>query len=243
VSTALSGTALMGSQVAIDSGNKQAAKALQYASITLGVAALVLTGISIAPAIQTYFAVGWFDLAEHWYDTTSLWEAAPAARALSNARGVGFIELSYSGGLAEPLIDMPSSISSSSSKAVDLGPTLSKTVEVVDLGARLNESGSVLSSTSSSWHTSTASLSASLTSQDSWQPLRAIEEVLGNVGAVAADLDEGAQPFVLNAHATRVLNPFEVEDFLWGGSLFTPVEELSDDVFADEARAHEYLFR
>ena len=52
----LSGIALMGSQGALDSGNKQAAKALQYTSIGLSAAALIAAGVAIAPIIApSYF--------------------------------------------------------------------------------------------------------------------------------------------------------------------------------------------
>jgi hypothetical protein len=45
----------MGSQGALDSGNKQAAKALQYTSIGLSAISLIGTGIAIAPAISASF--------------------------------------------------------------------------------------------------------------------------------------------------------------------------------------------
>ena len=55
VTGALSGLSLMGSQAALDSGNKSVAKALQYTSIGLGVVATVATVAAIAPAISSYF--------------------------------------------------------------------------------------------------------------------------------------------------------------------------------------------
>jgi hypothetical protein len=96
VSTALSGAALMGSQVAIDSGNKQAAKALQYSSIGLSIAALVATGFSLAPVMQEYWAVGLFSTFKHWYDTTNLWEAA-AEKAIADSNAITNIDDSFSG--------------------------------------------------------------------------------------------------------------------------------------------------
>ncbi len=54
VTASLSGISLMGSQGALDSGNKQAAKALQYISIGLGAASIVLTGVAIAPAVYGF---------------------------------------------------------------------------------------------------------------------------------------------------------------------------------------------
>lgn len=56
VSAALSGISLLGSQAALDSGNKAAAKALQFTSIGLGLAAIVSNGIALAPAASNFFA-------------------------------------------------------------------------------------------------------------------------------------------------------------------------------------------
>ncbi len=53
--TTLSGIALMGSQGALDSGNKDAAKALLYTSIGLGALAIVDAGIAIAPKVSATF--------------------------------------------------------------------------------------------------------------------------------------------------------------------------------------------
>jgi RHS repeat-associated protein len=55
VSTSLSGISLMGSQAALDSGNKQAAKTLQYTSIGLSTVALIAAGVAIAPEIVPSF--------------------------------------------------------------------------------------------------------------------------------------------------------------------------------------------
>ncbi|MCY4045308.1 MAG: hypothetical protein OXE99_09530 [Cellvibrionales bacterium] len=55
ISTALSGLSLMGSQAALDSGNKAAAKALQYTSMGLGVLATVEGVVAIAPSVADFF--------------------------------------------------------------------------------------------------------------------------------------------------------------------------------------------
>ena len=51
----LAGIALMGSQAALDHGNKEVAKALEYVGISLGIAALVEAGVAIAPIISSKF--------------------------------------------------------------------------------------------------------------------------------------------------------------------------------------------
>jgi hypothetical protein len=51
VATSLSGVAMMGSQVALDSGNKEAAKALQITSVTLGALAMAELVVAVAPKI------------------------------------------------------------------------------------------------------------------------------------------------------------------------------------------------
>ena len=55
VTTSLSGISLMGSQAALDSGNKQAAKALQYTSIGLGAITMIEAGVALAPSISARF--------------------------------------------------------------------------------------------------------------------------------------------------------------------------------------------
>ena len=56
VTGALSGISLMGSQAALDSGNKAAAKALQYTSIVLGALSAVEGVVAIAPKVAEYVA-------------------------------------------------------------------------------------------------------------------------------------------------------------------------------------------
>ena len=55
VAATISGISLMGSQAALDSGNKQAAKALQYTSIGFGAAALTGLSVAIAPYVAGFF--------------------------------------------------------------------------------------------------------------------------------------------------------------------------------------------
>lgn len=73
-STTVSGTALLGSQMALYAGNKEVAKRLQFTSIGFGAAGLVLSAGSLAPAINAFRATGQFSLASHWYNTTPIWE-------------------------------------------------------------------------------------------------------------------------------------------------------------------------
>jgi hypothetical protein len=70
--TALSGIALMGSQGALDSGNKEAAKALQYTSLGLGAIALVEAGVAVAPAIYARFFTGAVSQATSLVDNTAI---------------------------------------------------------------------------------------------------------------------------------------------------------------------------
>ena len=58
VATTLSGVSLMGSQVALDTGNKAAAKALQYVSIATGALAAVAGVVAIAPRVGELLSQG-----------------------------------------------------------------------------------------------------------------------------------------------------------------------------------------
>jgi RHS repeat-associated protein len=88
VSSALSGASLMGSQAALNSGNMKLSKGLQYASITLGLTALVAMGVSIAPAVNSFFVTEEMNVATQWFNTTGFWqkvvEHIPGARAIGS---------------------------------------------------------------------------------------------------------------------------------------------------------------
>ncbi|MCY4045270.1 MAG: hypothetical protein OXE99_09330, partial [Cellvibrionales bacterium] len=53
VTTSLSGMAMMGSQMALDSGNKEAAEALHITSMALGVLAMADGAVAVAPKVAT----------------------------------------------------------------------------------------------------------------------------------------------------------------------------------------------
>lgn len=84
VTTALSGISLMGSQMALDAGNKAAAKALSITSITLGSLAMAQGVISLAPTIGNLLT-----RAGQYLTTSSevIKESAGAVSATANVTG------------------------------------------------------------------------------------------------------------------------------------------------------------
>jgi RHS repeat-associated protein len=108
---ALSGIALMGSQAALDSGNKQAAKALQYTSIGLSAVALIEAGVAIAPAIAPSFFTSTSYIAYH------IPEEAFTFSVSSTARFYTAFTANASRGFAESFAE--------SSSAIDTGLTQS----------------------------------------------------------------------------------------------------------------------
>jgi RHS repeat-associated protein len=91
--SAASGAALVGSQIALNAGNKELAKSLQYTSIGFGAAGLILSAGSLAPAINAFRVTGQFSLASHWYNTTPIWEsiAARVPGAMVAEGGTGLV--------------------------------------------------------------------------------------------------------------------------------------------------------
>jgi RHS repeat-associated protein len=91
-STTVSGAALVGSQLALDSGNTKLAKYLQFGSIGFGALALGASAVSLAPAIGDLWATGEFSVSSHWYDATRVWQKladnVPGARVAEGGRGL-----------------------------------------------------------------------------------------------------------------------------------------------------------
>ncbi len=113
VTAALSGISLMGSQGALDSGNKQVAKALQYTSIGLGVLALVEAGVAIAPKIGAAFfttpssASSFADMSGG-PSVSSPVDIPPAERLITSSAESSPIEITRTENIYEPVDSSPS---------------------------------------------------------------------------------------------------------------------------------------
>ncbi len=204
VTSALSGIALMGSQGALDSGNKQAAKALQYTSIGLGVAALVSAGISIAPAASQLIASSSSfssstpsveGIYQVTHDSWSSFNTYMPARALRTSEYLNSLNPEFAGSTTRSGFTIYSEPASSSSSYASSPASFNGTVDEIN-------NISPLSAPPSSAQNSP--LSSELSSAPN------------SVSAIRAH-----PPEILNASELRL--PFNQQ---------TPVTQLEDDVFA-----------
>jgi hypothetical protein len=240
VSTALSGAALMGSQAAIDSGNKQVAKALQYTSIGFGVVALASAGLSIAPAIADLWEIGWFNVTAHWYDEAVQWEDLANAIPHAHAMQGGGLYISFSN--SEDAVAVASgegSLASSGVSSAEFGPPSPVPLPApLAGGVKSNvfpEAMPTISSVASS--ESSLDLFARAASSASYQSSEASLSPRTGIGARLWDLLMG-KPTAPVARPAAVLNWSEVRNFK---DLTAPIETLDDDVFAEDNPVPSYL--
>ncbi|MCY4043699.1 MAG: hypothetical protein OXE99_01315, partial [Cellvibrionales bacterium] len=236
VSTALSGASLIGSQAALDSGNKQVAKALQFTSIGLGIVALASTGVSLAPAVENFMTVGRFNVTANWYDH-SIWHTLVKTLSKVNRNyDKAYIDFLNPETMLVPENRVTSSIASSSLSVTPSGSFLTGIVinpfeaanAFPDATVIPNAASSTLRSTSNG--TGVESLISSSASSSMLSPV----EVDVAPAPYYTSLPFDSPPRV---HQVNILNWGEVKGFR---RLTTPVQYLEDNVFTDEGNVLSY---